>query len=338
MSEGNTLLTRKVTIKNKASKSAYYAKNAKVIELKPQRLGGSISAANAIKQQSTLLKKVMPVLTGVDPSDTKWHIHLSGYLDSITVLIPTLGKTINTSLDFFEPEDLTSFEKEYAKIIKDYSDAVKANPNQEAKAFKQREIKLINLEDKALTKSIPVDPNGYFVWRYALVHGEVANREADSGKSSRIRFFIFDDAERKRSEQILYKLRTNASKKFFEIADKKIVTKAILNLMFKELNEKNNVESLDSTDIQKYLFDYTNTQPKLFLELAEDPNLELKAKIEEYITLGILNRPVNSTMIINSENQDIIGHNMDEAIVFFKNPNNNIAVKRFAEKYNSQPK
>jgi len=338
MSEGNTLIIREVTIRNKASKSAYYAKNAKHIELKPQRIGGSISAANAIKTQSTLLKKVMPVLTGVNPSDSKWHIHLGGYLDAITVLVPVIGKNLNVSLDFFEPEDLDKFEKDYAKIIKDYSDAVKANPKQETKAFKARETKLINLEDKALIKANPINPSEYFIWRYALVHPEVANREVDASKSGKIRFFIFDDAERKRNEKVLYTLRTDASKKFFEIADKKVVAKAILNLIFRELNSKTNIESLDETDIKKALFDYTSTQPKLFLALAADPNLELKAKIEEYIKLGILNRPINSTMIVNAENQDIIGHNVDEAIVFFKNANNNITIKRFAEKYNSQPK
>jgi len=338
MSEGNTLMIREVTIINKASKSAYYAKNAKHIELKPQRLGGSISAANAIKTQSTLLKKVMPVLTGVNPSDSKWHIHLGGYLDAITVLVPTIGKKLNISLDFYEAEDLDKFEKGQAEIIKDYSDAVKANPKQEARAFKTRETKLINLEDTALTKANPINPSEYFIWRYALVHAEVANREIDSNKSSKIRFFIFDDAERKRNEKVIYTLRTSASKKFFDIADKKPVAKAILNLMFRALSVKTNIETLDDTDIKKFLFDYTSTQPKMFLELAADPNLELKAKIEEYIKLGILNRPVNSTMIVNSENQDIIGHNVDEAIVFFKNANNNITVKRFAEKYNSQPK
>ncbi|MCK5788808.1 MAG: hypothetical protein KAH32_07405, partial [Chlamydiia bacterium] len=231
MSEGNTLLTREVTIRNKASKSAYYAKNAKFIELKPQRLGGSISAANAIKSQATLLKRVMPILTGVDPSDSKWHIHLGGYLDSITVVVSTNGKLCNTSLQFNSPNDLKNFEEEVTEITKAYSNTVKANPSKEKEAFKIRDEKLKVAEEKALLNAQPIDPNGYFIWRYALVHAEVANREVDANKSVKIRFFIYDDGERKRNELIVFELRTKANRLYFDILDKEVTVKAILNLM-----------------------------------------------------------------------------------------------------------
>lgn len=339
MSEGNnTTLSRNVVLRNKASKSAYYAKNAKHIELKPQRLGGSISAANKIKAQANLLKGVMPVLTGVDPADTKWHIHLAAHLDSVTVTVSPTGRTLDTSLIFTNPNDLKEFIKAQEEIVIKYSEEVKANPKLEKAAFARREEKLANLEDITLPKAVPANHNDYFIWSYCMVHPEVANREIDAGNSGKIRFFIFDDAERKRSERITYKLKEQAAEEFFKMSGKEDLLKSILQLIYIRTNVRSSVTKLDKIDVQKALLDITMSNPKLFLEVTKDPNLELKSKIENYIIAGVLNRPADSSMIINSENNDIIGKSMDDTIVFFKDPANNVTIKRFAERYNSQPK
>jgi hypothetical protein len=338
MSEGNTLLSREVTIKSKKNNSGYFAKNILLIEAKAQRLGGSISAANSIKSQSILLQKVMPVLTGVNPSDSKWHIHLAGYLDSITVLVNQNGKKLNTSLQFQTVEDYTSFNKSYNDINTAYTTSVKANPNTEARAFEIREEKLLNLEEVALTKSFPININDYFTWRYAMVHPDVANREIDKDKSTKIRFFIYDIVERKQKEKELFEIRSKASKLYFDLVGKLPVVNSILRLITRELNAKVDLTILDETDKKKLLFDYANNNPLLFITIANDENLEVKSLIEEYITMGIFNRPINSNMIINSENQDIIGNNINDAIVYFKNKDNSLSLKRFNEKLNSQVK
>lgn len=66
---------------------------------------------------------------------------------------------------------------------------------------------------------------------------------------------------------------------------------------------------------------YAESNPKEFVKVAQNEDLEVEAFINRCLNFGLLTRPVNSSSIIY-DNTNIIGYSMKEAIGFIKDAKN----------------
>ena len=70
--------------------------------------------------------------------------------------------------------------------------------------------------------------------------------------------------------------------------------------------------------IENSLYEIKNSNPKKFVRIATDKNLELKAEIEEMVTAGVLRKIGNQIIYID----EVLGENMDNAVVYLKDKKN----------------
>jgi len=337
MSKGR-IYKREVRINAISDNSAYKIINAKFIEPKPQKIGVSISAVRAIMQNIELTEKIMPSIIGLSFRDNQWHTVHKAYWNSIAVKVPTSGLKLDTSLVFDTDKDKEEFENKLDSIIREYAAKVKSAPKEEVFFYKERETKAIELEDSYLDKFKPTNNKDYILWRYTINYRDVANRQADRKASSNIRFYVHDKLEQQRLQKRAFELKTKAQALY---ADKSANVKWV-DAMYTVLTRNDstiNTGTMSILDKQMGLYKMIELRPADVLELNKDSNLVLKAMIEGYINAGLLNRKPNSTLIVKSDNNDIIGNNMDEVISYFKNVEvNKVNIAMLAEKYKSLPK
>jgi len=354
MNKGN-VLKRNIVIKAKVPDSAYYKKNAKYIELKPRPLGSTITVVNQIKANPTLVNKVLPIVLGIQPTDSRWGQHVSIYLDGYNSRISETGKTLDISLTFAPTKDvydvnnklvtkgktaeqvIEEFTGKQNTILTSYSKKVQSNPKDEKSIFKIKEEDELILEDEYLQNATPTNPIDYLLWRISRIHKHVANREADR-KINHITHYLEDKGELERLERERFKLQTKANEKYFEVAKDAKRVSNILRVMVKA-HEGINLDTMDTLDKQRLLMNRININPNEFLHIVKDDNLDPTATIEEYVSLGILRRLKDSSVIVENGTSDIIGNTLSDTIAFFKNTEQNkLKLAQFKEKYNARPK
>jgi hypothetical protein len=89
--------------------------------------------------------------------------------------------------------------------------------------------------------------------------------------------------------------------------------KRILRLM-----SNSNPERLTLEQVENALYELKNSQPKKFLKVATDKNLELKAEVEHMISAGVLRKIGNQVVFID----EVLGDTIDDTIVHLKDKKN----------------
>lgn len=335
MSKGK-ILNRSVVIKAKLPDSAYYKRNAKYIEVKPRPLGSNITVVNKIKANPTLIGKVLPFIIGVQPNDSLWGKHVSAYLDGYNTRITEIGKKLDIGLGFLSTSDREEFETKLSNITKAYTKGVEANPNSEKEFYRTREEDELSLEDDYLETATPTNHIDYLLWRIARIHKNVANREVDK-RLTHITFYLENEIELKRVADERFKLVKSANEKYFDIVRDASKVNNILRVIVKA-HETVNLDTLDELGKQKLLMTRISVNPSEFLNVLKDANLDIKATIEEYISIGILRRLPDSSVIVENGTNDIIGNTLNDTISFFKDETNHkLKLAQFKEKYKARP-
>ena len=65
-------------------------------------------------------------------------------------------------------------------------------------------------------------------------------------------------------------------------------------------------------------YEIKNKQPKKFIRIAKDKNLELKAEIEEMVSAGVLRKIGNQVIFID----EVLGDTTEDAVVHLKDKKN----------------
>lgn len=160
----------------------------------------------------------------------------------------------------------------------------------------------------------PINLAQYVLYRYCLVYRHVANSKADASKAPHIRFYIYSKEEEVKQRQASRSVKDTAFSTRISVQgdDKKV--RAIITLFNLQPPEDPNERFLA-------LCELSENDPARFITIATDENLLLKSFIERCITVGVLVRPLNTTLILY--NDSTIGHNMEEAVAFLKDASNN---------------
>ena len=153
----------------------------------------------------------------------------------------------------------------------------------------------------------------YIKYRFALSHPFVAMSKAEMDTDGTKRFYIQDLARVDKAKNNEIQFKKDADKSFIKISSDKKDMARVLRLM-----SSTNPDKMNSEQIENSLYELKNSNPKKFLRIATDKNLELKSEIEEMVTAGVVRRIGNQVIFID----EVLGDTLDDTIVYLKDKKN----------------
>lgn len=159
----------------------------------------------------------------------------------------------------------------------------------------------------------PVNLQDWIVYRWIQRHPLVADDYEQFKANPTMMFYIRDPEVEKDKRSGARQSRTDAYKEFIALSSKKDDDK--IDRIIRILSGAN-PDRMDSDEKRNYLENQIADDPDAFLKVAQDKDLDTRAEIDEMIEKGVLRRVGNHILFVD----DPIGHSMEEAILFFKNP------------------
>ena len=169
----------------------------------------------------------------------------------------------------------------------------------------------------------PIATKGAIAEGYA---GAVINEDPN------IRFYIKDEAKEQERQKKIVQERSTAMRNFVELSASDSKFDAVYLAVCINRND-NLAEALlkDKSIKQAIVMNYVNDNPDKFNKIVNDKNIVMKAFIETLILRGELVRTGYNQQISTPEGE-VIGANMNDAVAWFNNPNNNAARMVFENK------
>jgi len=312
--------SNKIKILWRLNTSYFIKANQKVLSEEPRRLGSAESAVKKMLGNAEEQKAIMPSVIGADPQSLDWTKRLENYWNSLAVDIPSGGKDLEIGFNYeFNTNN---------QIIKSNIESLSAT----VKTIKDDKTLAEYVEDK-LDESekykygTPINPQDYSLYRYCLVYGDVANTIEDVEKSPRIRFYLHSETKIKEERKKQHEVTKAATALYLKvIGDEKTMDNVIYAMKIADKLEKD----ADENDKAILLDSEWKKDPKKFIEIAKDKNLESKGNIEKLISGQILKRLPNSEIIVDNNDPEIVlGNNLDEAISYINNEKNKSKVTEY---------
>ena len=159
----------------------------------------------------------------------------------------------------------------------------------------------------------PLNIMDYIKYNFAIKHPHVALTREEMNSNYGKRFYIQDLTREDKVKNNSIKLRKDADKEFIKVSSNIATMTRILRLM-----SNSNPARMTGDQIENALYEIKNKNPKKFVRIATDKNLELKSEIEEMVTAGVL-RKIGNQIIFIDEN---LGDTIEDTIVYLKDKKN----------------
>jgi hypothetical protein len=160
---------------------------------------------------------------------------------------------------------------------------------------------------------MPISIMDYIKYSFAVKHPHVALTKEEMDSDFNKRFYIQDTTRDDKVKNNQIKLKKDADKEFIKVSSNNENMKRILRLM-----SNTNPDRMSIEQVENALYELKNSQPKKFLKVATDKNLELKAEVEHMISAGVLRKIGNQVIFID----EVIGDTMEDAVVYLKDKKN----------------
>lgn len=298
--------SKKVTIFRVTKSNNYSVKNAKVLTDGSQKIGGSISAKNAMLVHDEELKSYMPKLIGVSPASPQWQDRLDAYFESLTVMIPDSGFPLEVGFVY-------NYQSENSKkLVAANRDVIKSEG--EFSIFVDENIS----DEERYLYGTPINIANYVLYRYCKNYKPVANTIDDVEKSKDIRFYLVDETYMKKRAKALLDLKNSAKKIYLEVSTS---PEKVKNLIF-AMGRSYEIVDKDDFDTLMVLERISNDEPQLLIDAAKDKMLDSKAFIERCIDINLLTRQDNTSIIMVTADNAILGNTIEEAVVALNSKDN----------------
>tara|TARA_Y100001963_G_scaffold134634_1_gene195424 strand:- start:334 stop:1146 length:813 start_codon:yes stop_codon:yes gene_type:complete len=159
----------------------------------------------------------------------------------------------------------------------------------------------------------PLNVMDYIKYNFALKHPHVALTKEEMNKEFEKRFYIQDLTREDKVKNNSVKLKKDADKEFIKLSSNVNNMKRVLRLM-----SNSNPDRMTEEQVENALYELKTSNPKKFLRIAIDKNLELKAEIEELVSAGVLRKIGNQVIFID----EVLGDTIDDTIVYLKDKKN----------------
>ena len=301
---------KEVSILWRKSHNNFMFENLKSLSEPTRYIGSAVNAVNYMLGCADEMKVLMRSILGTDPNsrEQNWDKVLANYWHSLQVQVFQNGKILQIGyiydIDDVEKQEAIDKLKVSKPSIKSSEDLVKYC---ETKEFH---------EEYRYKYGMPINIEEYLLWRYCLKYSHVANTPEEVNKSNNIRFYLWSAADERRLKLTDYKSKMEAMQKASTIIASEELTTNVVCLM---VDSQEIINTLYPSIEDKHLFimDQARNNPDKLIAIASDKNLVMKVMIERMVFNNILKRIANTSIIVDSENSEIvIGNTLDEAVSY----------------------
>lgn len=323
---------KSVTINLAKNYSLYRKANDKTLPKRVDYIGSSVMSSRILSSNKAEVEAYFPNIIGLAANNENFVTRVKQYLNNIQVKVDELGKTFDTSFHWKHKKDYLRFKKREDKINADY-DAVPRNDIIKLRDALKNKINLLNaLESEKHSYGHPNNVEDYLLYRHCLLYNDVAKDVAFVNSDANIRFCFKDD---KKEAEKLRQFRSQVTKAKTNyiacLADDELFDAVYIQYcnyvglpVFASLAE-------DRIDKEIKLDKFSQDEPIKFNKIVGDKDLKTKALIEKLINRGELVR-MTYNQNITTPSGEIIGANMNEAVAWFKSPDNTSTVNAYLTK------
>lgn len=313
---------RKVIISLVHNYSNYRKVNMKVLGQRKDTIGSSVRSCQILSSNASEIAAYFPALIGISANNPDFITRVKTWLSNIQFVVNENDVPLNTSFIYNKKSDYLLIKKQEDAINDKYDKVNRGNLSAIKEALKEKIEALNTLESSKHLYGRPENLEHYLIYRHCLLYKDVAKDTALINSDPSIRFYIKDENKEIERQKKITQERSVAMRNFVELSgnDAKFdaVYMAICVARYDNLAEA----LLKSKDVkQSIVMDYVNQHPDKFNKMVADKNIQMKAFIETLILRGELIRSEVNQQISTADGT-LIGANMNDAVVWFNNPNN----------------
>lgn len=232
-----------------------------------------------------------------------------------------------------EPED-----KDFRRaVIQFYHELVTSIP----KEGKKLQVSLTNDNEPLSKNNMPINVKDYVTMRHIIGHPEVAKTKEEAERVYFKKYFILDPDGVTKNAVKINELEDKSMVLYMKHKDDMIKTDQILTMMGV------NIKGMKAEDKLLKLKGFAQKNVNMneheqkdafnkFISVCEDKDLEYKYLIQEMIGAQYLQRVGNN--IVYAESGIKIGDNMDDAVLYFRNPKNSRELNLLKAQYSLKVK
>ena len=319
--EAEYIDNRSVTISSVHNYSMFRKTNMKVMGQRKDTIGSCIRSSRALSANKTEVEAYFPNIIGISPNNPEFVNRVKQYLNNIQVIVTDEVK-LNTTFIYNHKRDYLVVKAKEDEINEKYERADKSHIGKLKQAIDAKIEAINTLEASKATLGYPQNVEEYIIYRHCLLYKDVAKDLSLINSDPSIRFYFKDDAKEAIKVQKLHQEKFRAKQNFVEMmGDDKMFNSMLIQYCVSEGLSVLQTTLKTKTEKEMLLDRFSETAPDKFNKLFNDKNLAVKSFIESLIARGELFRS-EYNQNISSANGDFIGANMNEAIVYFNNPNN----------------
>ena len=323
---------RTVTISLVKNYSLYRKANDRVLPKRRDYIGSSVSSSRVLAANKEEVETYFPNLMGVAPNNSDFITRVKQYLNNIRIPVDELGKQFDISFRYYKKSDYYKVKKEEDAIEKEYQKANRQDITILKQALQMKINRLNTLEGSKCKMGYPINLEDYLMYRHCLLYKDVAKDMALINSDPTIRFYFKDD--QKEVEKLKkFRLEVNKAKTNYVscLADDDLFD--AIYIQYCNLNGLPILSSLaeDKLNREIKLDKFSSEEPVKFNKFFNNRDVRLMATIERLIAHGELVRSDYNQNISTNEGV-LIGANMNEAVIWFKNPENASIVNAYHNK------
>lgn len=313
---------RQIIIASVLNYSAYRRINMAALGKPRNTIGSSVNSVRKLMSNKGEVEHYFPELVGVASNNPEFITRVKNYLNNIFFDVRDTERTIDVSFRYRHKKDYLEIHKAEEKIWETYNAVDHSNTAKLYEAAVIRDNDLFILESKKYQYGDPLNLEQYILYRHCLNYPDVAKDEAFINSNANLRFYIKDKNKEEVHRNKLIKVQQAALRHLVELQASPVKTNAVYveYCIYSGISLSDGL-SKPALIQSKELMDFATTNPRKFNEFVNDKNLLDKAFIETLITRGELVRS-DFNQQISTPDGEFIGANINEAISYFKNPNN----------------
>lgn len=314
---------RQIIIASVLNYSAYRRINMAALGKPRNTIGSSVNSVRKLMSNKGEVEHYFPELVGVASNNPEFITRVKNYLNNIFFDVRDTERTIDVSFRYRHKKDYLEIHKKEEKIWEIYNAVDRSNTAKLYEAAVIRDNDLFNLESTKYQYGDPLNLEQYILYRHCLNYPDVAKDEAFINSNANLRFYIKDKNKEEVRKNKLIKEQQSALRHLVELQASPSKTNAVYveYCIYSGISLSDGLSKTALTQ-SKELMDFATTNPRKFNEFVNDKNLLDKAFIETLITRGELVRSEYNQQI-NTPDGQFVGANINDAIAFFKNPDNN---------------
>jgi len=171
----------------------------------------------------------------------------------------------------------------------------------------------VELEIGLDQKGFPLNIDHYLKYHFAIKHPRTGLTEDAMLKDQSKKFYIHDEARKDKQRNNMIQLKKDAGAEFIKLSRDKENMRRVYRIL-----GKMNADTLTDEQIENMLWDAKDADPKEFIKIARDKDLEMKAEIFEFVSGGVIRKIGNQHIYIDQ----VLGDTLDDTLIFLKDDRN----------------